>query len=135
MERMQDHTREDAERARLEAQRETERPRSIPPTPDCSQINELGSFSRGYQSGGLLGAFANIDEEKKKCEAQARTQQGTATNEFWDRVSQLTRELERQARFDPGLPMKTCSYHKSTMASGNFDTAFVTACINVGLIK
>ncbi len=148
LERMQDQadrqmreTTEAAERARIEALRDAEAPRPSHPRPGCDSIDPLGSFSRGYQSGGLLGAFANLSEEEKNCATEAAQKRpvgvepNQANSDFWTRVSNIADELKKQSSFDPELPRKTCEYHKSTIGKHNYDVAYVTACITVGLIK
>jgi hypothetical protein len=151
--RMEDQNREDMRNMEedldrmMNENRRSDRNTAAPtPPPACDQINSLGSFTRGYQSGGLLGAFANVDEEKRRCEAEAAKAKAKAkaksTEPVTDfatqheaRVSQVTAELAKQASFDKELATKTCAYHRTTMGKPGSDLAWIVACINLGYIN
>lgn len=157
-ERMEDQMREDQRRNAehlekmmegFDRQEDQGRASNPLPRPSCADASELGSFSRGYRAGGLLGAFANVDEEKRRCEAEAARAKEAATAgaakpsellarqsaEHDAKVSKYMQELRNQATYDPQLARRTCAYQQSTVNNPDYDVAYVVACISLGLIK
>jgi hypothetical protein len=123
-------------------------PPPLPPPSDCNNINPLSSFSRGYRSGGLFGAFGNLEEEQQRCREAAKSptappgvtapapQQSPENDPLAQPQTQkIIADLQQQARHDPELPKKACEYQRSLLAAGRADVHYLWACIYEGHLQ
>lgn len=131
-----DRIREDAEHQSERAQAPAAPPR---PAPDCANRSALGAFVRGNEQGGLLGGFANMNEEAAECEQPTQAtsiDRGVAIATLRQQVLAAESELISQRTYDADLPKRTCAFHEAQMKSQpkNFDLVRVLACARLSYI-